>query len=81
MPWVHRVPLWAPGRGRKDDVLAELRWLRAHPERAAAIGAAGREFACAHLTSPGRTCWWRTSAFAQPRIAPHSRAAESARAQ
>lgn len=56
-PWVHYVPLWdvAP-----DDLLGKMTWLVANPEEAERIAAAGRHFACQHLTAEGRACWWRS---------------------
>ena len=57
IPYVHYVPLWE--RGRDDDLTDKLAWLAAEPEEAAAIGEAGRRFACTHLRAEGRAAYWR----------------------
>ena len=33
-------------------------WLREHDELAHRIALSGQRFACAHLTRPGRLCYW-----------------------
>jgi len=54
--WLHYVPVWHSSR---DDVLRLTDWLETHDDVAQRVAANGQQFACTHLTMPGRLCYWR----------------------
>ena len=54
--FVHYVPIW---RSSRDDLLRLVEWLGRHDELAERIAANGQAFACEHLTSSGRLCYWQ----------------------
>lgn len=51
-----QVPVW---RSSPDDILRRIDWLRDNDAAAARVAANGQDFACTHLTRPGRLCYWR----------------------
>jgi hypothetical protein len=55
VPGVHYLVAEHP-----NAVLRITRWLLANPERAEAIGRAGRQFAVDHLLGPKVQCWWHS---------------------
>ena len=58
VPYVHYVPVWTTG---PEDLLQRIAWLAQNPDIGQRIAAEGRRLACAHLTRPGRVCWWRAT--------------------
>ena len=50
------MPIW---RSSADDVIRTIDWLREHDAIAERIAMHGQAFACDHLTSPSRLCYWR----------------------
>ena len=54
--FVHYVPLW---RSSRDDVLRLVDWLKEHDQLAQRMALHGHSFACEHLTSHGRLCYWQ----------------------
>jgi Glycosyl transferase family 90 len=59
IPWVHYVPLWVHNR---SDIFTVLGYLQTHQVDASKIAATGKDFACNHLVSSGRACFWRLMA-------------------